>query len=426
MHLAPDSDERACSASGSLGIVVLSDFAYVHGGASSVAIMSAKELARRGHHVTFFSAIGPVDPSLAESGVDVVCLGQEIVKPGPARLLHAARAVWNADASEQLKTLLSSSPRGMTVAHLHGWTRGLSPSISRMLIRNHIPLVATLHDYFLACPNGGFYDYTAQQICKRTAYSFDCLQCNCGPGGKQAKAWRVFRGSVQRVAGGLPSRLRHVISISPLSESVLRPYLRDDVSVHSISNPVDIRQAPRADVGRHHDLIVVGRISAAKGQLLAAEAGRRANMRIRFVGDGEFADRIRKEYPEHEVTGWLGREDVERQLNNARALVFPSLWYENQPLVILEAASRGLPSLVADTCAGRDSIVDKQSGFLFRGGDVDHLAEVMKQLRDDALVDEMGRLAYDNYWSMPPTINKHCNELEACYYSMLEFQGAQA
>ena len=55
-------------------------------------------------------------------------------------------------------------------------------------------------------------------------------------------------------------------------------------------------------------------------------------------------------------------------MKGAKALVFPSLWYEGAPLTILEAMSVGLPSIVSDSCAAIEFIEDNKNGLVFRGG----------------------------------------------------------
>ncbi len=66
--------------------------------------------------------------------------------------------------------------------------------------------------------------------------------------------------------------------------------------------------------------------------------------------------------------------------------MFPSLWYEGQPLTVLEAKGLGTPVIVADGCAGREEIEDGVSGLWFKGGDADDLARALERIGNDALV----------------------------------------
>ncbi len=91
------------------------------------------------------------------------------------------------------------------------------------------------------------------------------------------------------------------------------------------------------------------------------------------------------------MLGWQDHDAVRGHLRSARALVFPSLWYEGQPLTVLEALSVGTPVIVSDGCAGRDFVADGVSGLWFRSGDADDLARAMREMADDALAERLSR-----------------------------------
>ena len=60
-------------------VIVVNDFAFVNGGAGQVAVTTAKLLAKKGHRVTFFSAVGPIGQELKDvQNLSVICLNQKI------------------------------------------------------------------------------------------------------------------------------------------------------------------------------------------------------------------------------------------------------------------------------------------------------------------------------------------------------------
>jgi glycosyltransferase involved in cell wall biosynthesis len=121
------------------------------------------------------------------------------------------------------------------------------------------------------------------------------------------------------------------------------------------------------------------------------------------------------------VVGWLKPEGVLAKLEKARALVFPSLWYEMQPLVVLEALARGVPAIVASTSSARELVEDGVTGLWFRGGDAGDLAEKMKTvMKDDGLAAKLGRAAYRKYWERPRSVKTQVDKLLMVYRSMLE------
>jgi len=80
-------------------VVLILDHARVNGGQAKVAIDSALGLRRRGHQVTVFAAVGPVDPRLPDAGVEVICLGQDDVETTRNKAAFAAQVIWNATAA---------------------------------------------------------------------------------------------------------------------------------------------------------------------------------------------------------------------------------------------------------------------------------------------------------------------------------------
>ena len=115
------------------------------------------------------------------------------------------------------------------------------------------------------------------------------------------------------------------------------------------------------------------------------------------------------------LLGWREPAAVRAAMRAARALVFPSLWYEGLGLTALEAKAMGTPVIVSDICAAREQIADGAEGLWFRSGDAASLASALERLKDDALVARLSRAAYESYWREPPTLSRHVEQTLAVY-----------
>ncbi len=401
-------------------LVVVNDFAHVNGGAAKVAIRSATAFAERGYQVTFLACVAPVAPELERAGVRVVLTGQHDIKSDPRRLRAAVQGIWNRRAFSVMSGVLAGCRSDRTVVHVHGWTKALSSSAVTGALRRKIPVVVTLHDYFYACPNGGFFNFQQQQMCSLKPLSAACIGTNCDRDGYAQKLWRVARQYVQNYGLAWGDGVQHFITLSDLSESVLRRLLPPTASLHRIPNPVDVEQRPPVPVAANSQFVAVGRLSAEKGIALLARAAAAIGGELTVIGDGPCRQELLSLYRPAQVTGWQTPDEALRSLRKARALVFPSLWYEAQPLAVLEAAAQGIPAIVPDSCAARELVEDGVTGLWFRGGDASDLAAKMRLLQDDGLVSRLGEAAYRRYWSSPYTLERHVTALEACYRSMLE------
>ena len=360
-------------------VLIVGDFAAITGGQAKVAIDSARLLADAGIAVTFFAATGPVDPALHHPGIRTVCLDQQTILDDPRRLRAIRRGLWNAEAARALRREVARHDPATTVLHCHGYAKALSPAIGPVLTRGPLRHVFTMHEYFLACPNGGFFDYPRQAICTRTPLGPSCLSCNCDVRHAAHKAWRVARGLLARGPGRLPDGLRDVITISATQRAVMAPFLPKDVHLHRLSNPVDVT-APPVDPAGNTDFIFVGRLNPEKGGLQFARAAAAAGVRAVFVGDGPQRSAIAAANPQAEITGWVTPAQVQEHLGRARALVFPSLWYEGQPLVPLEALLRGIPVVCGTWSAAREEVIHGRNGILYDAPTVDSLTAALRDV----------------------------------------------
>lgn len=398
-------------------VIVLNDFAYVQGGASKVAVDEAVALRGHGVNVTFLAAVGAPCDALRDAGVQVLSLGQPELLDVRRHPSAALQGLWNGAANAALRGLLQQHDPARTIVHLHGYTKALTTAPMRIARNAGFRGICTLHDFFPACPNGAFYDYRRQAPCELRALSAGCVLTNCDKRRAVHKGYRVLRGAVQRHIAGFPSTVRDFITLSRRSADLLRPYLPPDAALHPLDNIIDMPHQVPVDVAANQSLLVLGRLDAEKGVTLAAEAARLAGMPIVFAGEGPYRTEV--EAAGGRVTGWLSTDKVWDAIGQARCLVFPSRWYETFGLVVTEAAARGVPAIVSDITAPAERIEPGVTGWLFRSGDMQELAACMIVVRDDTVVRNAGRAAYDRFWAEPPDRARHVRGLLAIYEKVL-------
>ena len=401
-----------------LTIVICFDHATVTGGQAKVAFDSAVGLKRQGHRPIVFAAAGPVSPQLAEAGIETVCLDQKDLIGNPSKVAAAIQGIWNLPAAKSLAGLLANLPRERTIVHVHGWAKALSPSIAGPIRASGLPAIYTIHEYFQFCPNGGFYDYQRHQVCKLKPLSSACWTRNCDSRSAARKVWRATRLSVAKHVAHLPEVFADYITISNFQHDIVAPLVPAAARLHRVDNPVSVPDLGRKPDPAAGEIIFVGRLSPEKGAFVFAEAARKAGIRPTFVGDGPIAADIAARYPEARMLGWMDAAGVQAAMRGARALVFPSLWYEGQPLTVLEAKGLGVPVVVSDACAGREAVEDGVTGLWFKSGDTDDLARALVKLRDSRRVASMSHTAYDAFWRDPPTLERHVGRITAIYDEM--------
>ena len=403
-------------------IIILNDYARVTGGSTAVALASALGLCDRGFKVTLFTCVGPVAPNLVDHpNLEIICLDQPEIGRDPNRARAMAQGLRNGPAVKRLTELLAGKDPAETIVHLHTWTKALSPFAAVLAAQKGFPLVVTLHDFFITCPTGGFFLHRQGALCHHRPLSLGCVSCNCDRRNYGHKLWRVLRTVLQNQILKLPAQVSHFIGVSGFSLDVMRPYLPTHVPVSVIRNPIEFEQAPPVSVAQNSDFVFVGRLEDEKGARLFAAATREAGVPGHFIGDGALTHTLKKDFPELVFHGWLQPAQIRRALSTARALVFPPLWYETLGMVVVEAASMGIPVIISNSCAATDFIENESTGLYFDHGSIPSLAKQMLRLRnhpEDA--HRLGQAAYRWYWDAPWTTEHHVEKLIEVYQAILE------
>lgn len=150
-------------------------------------------------------------------------------------------------------------------------------------------------------------------------------------------------------------------------------------------------------------LVSVGRLAEEKGHLLLIDAAARLRDRglefeLILVGDGPLRGAIEGLIDRLDlnrrvrVTGYLGTDEVRRELEAARAMVLPS-FAEGLPVVIMEAMALGRP-VISTYVAGIPELVEPgKSGWLVPAGALDPLVDAMAEVlaAEPATLEAMGR-----------------------------------
>ena len=397
-------------------LVVVHDFAHASlgAGATRCAIDGAAIFARQGVDVTFLAASGDPDPDLIAAGVRTITLSQPDIRRSGRRGSAVVQGMWNSLAAKRLRDVIGSSDLASTIFHVHTWSKALSPSVLPLLMGTGVRAIFHLHEYFSACPNGGFFEYPRLRICHRTPLGVSCLTTNCDSRSPAHKMFRIARHGTMKYAG-YPAGGSDFIVLSDLQRRVLTPYLPAQADIHLMRNPIDIAHGallPRSAAAKY---LYVGRLSREKGidTLAAAFAGRAEDLIV--IGDGPDADLLRAKLPGAEYRGWQRGPDVHRAMRESRALIFPSLWYEGMPMVIFEALSAGLPVIASDASSAAEVIEPGANGIVVPSGDANALAIGLRVLDDPATAETLSRTAYTNYWADPLSHDRYYSDMSSLY-----------
>lgn len=348
-------------------IVVINDFDYIQGGASKVAIQTANLLKENNPELNIYFFSGAHDSkSNLRSDVISICTNQGESLKSKNKLKGAIDNLYNFKAKKQLKELLLTLDRDETIIHVHGWTKCLSSSVFDVAFKMNFKLVLTLHDYFTACPNGGYFNYQKNEIWTVKPFSLKYILNNCDSRNYFFHFYRLLRFFIQDKIVRLNDRLTDVITISDFSENILRKTLNPNTHIYRVYNPIDLDPNREiVDYTKNDYFLYVGRISKEKGVDVFCEGVTKANKKGVVVGDGSELEKLKNEYPNIEFVGWKNSQEVKEYMKKARALVIPSRWYEAAPLTPIEALQYGIPIISSDCNATIDYLKSGKNGTTF-------------------------------------------------------------
>jgi len=253
------------------------------------------------------------------------------------------------------------------IVHVHNFLRRLSVAPFLAARDAGVPSLLSVHDYQLFCPRTWAVRADGSP-CAAPSLPV-CLLGNCRGGLRGIRGRGAYAANAIRVRWAARLVRRNATRIVAGSEALagrLRGTLRPDVG----HLPYPFPAAPPFEAPPSGDLLFLGRLSAEKGvgELLDALPAA-PSLRLTVAGDGPDLDALRaRAAPLGDRVRFEGRFDGPRAaalLRSHGALVAPSVWMENSPLVVLDAMAAGRAVLGSTRGGIPELVTDGESGLLF-------------------------------------------------------------
>ena len=366
------------------------------------------------------------------------------------RLVNAARSrdrYRNPGVDQAFAALLDQvHPDIVHIGHLNH----LSTSLVLEAARREIPIVYTLHDYWVMCPRGQFMqmhpedpnnlwpacDGQDDRKCAERCYA----RYFSGADDEHERDLAHWTDWVARRMQHMRAMVEHIDLFIAPARYLERRY-RDEFGLPA-------RKLVYLDYGfdrtrlvgrrrRPHEPFTFGYIGThipAKGihQLIDAFGRLHGDTRLRIWGRPRgqetaalraIADRLPNNAGSR--IEWLpeyrNQEIVTDVFDHVDAIVVPSIWVENSPLVIHEAQQARVPVITADAGGMAEYVHHEINGLLYPHRDPAGLAVQMQRLVDDpALAARLGARGYiDNPAGDIPDVQTHVTAIEALYQQVL-------
>ncbi len=144
------------------------------------------------------------------------------------------------------------------------------------------------------------------------------------------------------------------------------------------------------------------------------------NINFKIAGTGPLQKLCEDFSSNVEYVGFKTGKDLEQLIAKAKFSVYPSIWYENCPLSILESESLGTPVITANYGGMKELVEDGETGILINKIDKDSLKKaIMNLYNDDEKIIEMSKKCIEKRKTMI-SMQQYCKKLEEIYKQVLK------
>ncbi len=389
-------------------IIEVNKYHYERGGADKYYLNISSELKKAGHEVANFSMIHPqnIECSWSKYWPKRVSFNENLGFKNKVNIIF--RVLYSYPVKKKFKKLVDDfKPE---IIHIHNIYHHLSPSILSVAKKKKIPVVMHLHDYKLICPNHTL--FVKGEVCERCwGHKYiNCVKNKCLKNSFWGSLLATFEMWLHhKVLKIYEKNVNLFIAPSQFMKKISVQFGQKENQIQVIYNPYSsdlLNSEINSEVGDY--ILFFGRLSEEKGLHTLINAISATKEKLIMVGQGPEYEGLQKRADELnakvDFVGLKKGNELISLISKAKAVVIPSIWYENMPLSLLEAMSLEKAVIVSNIGGLPELIEDRVNGFLVKANDFRDLARVINSL-DNYDLKEMGKRAKQKVQELSPEKN---------------------
>ena len=303
----------------------------------------------------------------------------------------------NPKSIKEIKKLLRNEKPD--IVHVHNLYPLISPAVLPVIKKMKFPIVMTVHNYRLLCPNGLF--FTNGKICEKctgVGKEFNCISNNC-EGSLLKSTGYALRNYWARTKGYYLENIDSFLCLTTFQKNKLisNGFLENKCEVipNFFNNEIN-KLKENTTIGNY--VVFAGRISPEKGipDLLNA-ACKLSHIPFKLAGSVRAGYLKEFDIPENvTLVGMLDTVELQKLYSNARVYLHTSVCYEGFPMVFPEAMAHKLPIIAPNMAGYSEIVVNNENGLLFEPGNIISLTETIQKLwKDPLLCNKLGNYAFE-------------------------------
>ncbi|MDE6469444.1 MAG: glycosyltransferase family 4 protein [Eubacterium sp.] len=359
-------------------ILMVNKFLYPNGGSETYMFKLSDYLSSHGHEIEYFGMEHP-DRCVNNS---INCYTDEMDfhnSSSVKKITMSLKTIYSKEARKKIGKVLDNFRPD--IVHLNNINFQLTPAIIYEIKKRNIPIVQTVHDVQMACPNHKMYIEELSSTCQKC---IDGKYINC------VKNKCLHNSTMKSAIAAVESYYYHGRNTYNLVDCYICPskFMADTIikagvdksKIYVLHNFCEKHQnIPNKQTDKKYALYF-GRLSVEKGIKTLIEVCKELpDIHFVFAGTGPLMDECRK-IDNIEAVGFKTGNELKGLIRNAAFSITPSECYENCSMSIIESLSMGTPVIGSDIGGTPELIENNKTGLIFEAGNKSDLKRAIISL----------------------------------------------
>lgn len=363
-------------------ILMVNKFLYPRGGSESYMLYLGEHLQKMGHAVQYFGMYD--EKNTVGNSANLYTQNMDFHSTGLKRFLYPFKIIFSFEAKRKISKVIDSFKPD--IVHMNNINFQLTPSIIYGVKKKGVPLVQTVHDYQMICPNHLLYNFDKNTPCEKCIKGkhINCIKNKC-----------IHSSTIKSILGVIEAKLYSLLKTYKKVDLFVCPsnFLENKLlsskdyykgKTKTIHNFIDKEKFSANERQEDSYILFVGRLSKEKGiEYIGKTAKLLPQYTFIIAGSGPDEDML-KDIPNIKLAGFLTGKELTTLMGNAKLLLLPSVCYENCPLSILEAHAMGVPVVTMNSGGMAELVKDGITGTLVTEPTPEGIAEkIRKTIQDE-------------------------------------------
>jgi len=347
-------------------VLIVHNYYKIPGGEDTVVANEKKMLEENGHKVYFYFRRN--DELDTMSSIKI-----------------ARKAVFNFSTFKEVRRLIKENK--IDLVHVHNTLSLISPSVFYAARSMKVPVVQTIHNFRMLCPNALL--YRDGHICEECInHGLGCaIKYACYHNNVFQTITIVLNMKIHRLTG-IYSKINYICLTDFNKRKLLSMKQLDEKQVFVKPNLAKEVSAFRCKETKNQ-FIYVGRLDRYKGIRILLKAWKKyeeigGTSKLIICGIGTEENWCKSFIKAHKtkqviMKGFISNDDILQLISTSKALIMPTQLYEGFPMSIIEAYSVGTPVISSNIGNAGDLVTEGVTGFKFQYDSPDDLAKTLIQ-----------------------------------------------